>query len=451
LSRSAHSKPRVRRLPIALLTAALAVLPAAAALAASDPSPAGAPATTAGAPDTTIDDGPSGSIATVTASFEFSSPDAASRFQCSFDSAPFAACASPQALYNLGRGAHTFRVRAIDASGTADPTPASRTFAVDTSPPETSTQPPPATGTSGIGGATDETATTSQTTSSSNHSLKRSAPEPVPAWYMTARGIRDLRRQARNDACAFARRQSNNTRVLLLDFGKAVKHHGEFGARLRAGRHFSNHDILSALRSAAERYRSNSKCYSRGSVRITYGNTNNMPSWMSRPKVRKAGRRQAMMANRLRKYQRRQGRRFRHEGVAVAGDIEPQWNKPRVSKSLVRGATLHKRGGLYFNYGAASQCPPETSTCANNWSFKNLGQVSYGGVKRSLPEIYRAVHVKQWTNVRRRWNNQHHRHHFCFYGTTATPGFPLTASQGWTRLAASNRCVQEELVNIREQ
>jgi len=61
------------------------------------------------------------------------------------------------------------------------------------------------------------------------------------------------------------------------------------------------------------------------------------------------------------------------------------------------------------------------------------------------------VHVKQWTNVRRRWNNQHRHRHFCFYGTTATPGFPLSNREGWARLAANNRCVQDELVNIREQ
>ena len=158
-----------------------------------------------------------------------------------------------------------------------------------------------------------------------------------------------------------------------------------------------------------------------------------------------------MMANRLRKYERHHGRHYRHEGVSVAGDIEPQWNKPRVSKSLVHGATHKARGGLWFNYGAASQCPPETSSCANNWSLKSLGQVSYGGVKRSLPEIYRGVHVKQWTNVRRRWNNQHRHRHYCFYGTTATPGFPLKAGEGWSRLAADNRCVKDELVNIREQ
>jgi hypothetical protein len=464
------------------------------------------------APEASIDSGPSGPTNDPRPSFTFSSPDASAAFACSFDVSPaFAACSgagTDQPVADLPDGSYTFSVEATDPAGNA--TTAARDFSVDTRAPTVTVESGPTgatddprptfafaspddsatfacsidAGEPGFGPCTGDrtdrppadleagphtfrveatdpagnsaVATRSfelRETGSQGESLakyKRSAPKPVPAWYMTARGRRDLQRQARSDACAFARRQSNRTRVLLLDFGKADKHHGEFGARLRTGPHFSNQEILRAMKSAANRYRSRD-CYSRGSVRITYGNTNNMSNWLSRSKVRKAGRRQAMMANRLHKYQRRHGRRYRHEGVAVAGDIEPQWNKPRVTKSLVRGATAHKRGGLYFNYGAASQCPPETSTCANNWSVKNLGQVSFGGVKRSLPEIYRAVHVKQWTNVRRRWNNQHRFNHYCFYGTTATPGFPLSNREGWARLRANNRCVQEELVNIREQ
>jgi hypothetical protein len=358
--------------------------------------------------------------------FTFASPDPTATFACSIDAGTpsFGPCSGDgthQPDADLDDGAHTFRVEATDPAGNS--AIATRKFEVGDA----------------------------QSGAESKRSLRSSAPQPVPAWYMTARGRGDLRRQARNDACAFARRQPNRTRVLLMDFGKADKHDGKFGARLRTGPHFSNQEILTALKAAADAYRSNGQCYSRGSVRITYGNTNNMSNWMSRSKVRKAGRRQAMMANRLGKYARRKGRHYRHTGVAVAGDIEPQWNKPRVTKSLVRGATAHGRGGLYFNYGAASQCPPETSRCANNWSVRNLGQVSFGGVKRPLPEIYRPVHVKQWTNVRRRWNNQHRYHHYCFYGATATPGFPLSNRKGWTRLNATNRCVKDELVNIREQ
>ncbi len=376
------------------------------------------------APTVSVESGPTGSTDDPRPTFAFASPDATAAFACSIDTghADFGPCSgdlTDEPASGLGPDDYTFRVQATDPAGNA--TVATREFEV---------QDPEA---------------------EAKGSFKSSAPQPVPAWYMTARGRGDLKRQARNDACAFARRQPNRTRVLLMDFGKADKHHGEFGARLRSGSHFSNQEILAALKSAADSYRSNGRCYSRGSVRITYGNTNNMPNWLSRKKVRKAGRKQAMMANRLSKYARRKGRHYRHTGVGVAGDIEPQWNKPRVSKSLVHGATAHERGGLYFNYGAASQCPPETSKCANNWSVRNLGQVSYGGVKRPLPEIYRPVHVKQWTNVRRRWNNQHRYHHFCFYGATATPGFPLSNRKGWARLDANNRCVKAELVNIREQ
>jgi hypothetical protein len=598
LFRSSAGRQRVRRLPIALLAAVILALPAAVALAASEPPGTGVPPDAAGTPDTRIDSGPAGPTANPSPWFSFSSPQETSRFGCSLDAAPFAACASPQALTQLPDGSHTFRVRAIDASGVADPTPASSTFAVDTTPPDVfidsgpagpvndpvptfafssadasatfacslGAEPPafapcPETGTyqpatpladgsydfsvratdpagnsatadrqfsvdthppevaveSGPSGTTgdaqptftfaspDTSATlscsidtgdpsfapcsgdrsdqaaspladgsytfrvqatdpagntavatrsfavaTTDQAAASKTSFKSSAPKPVPAWYMTARGERDLKRQARNDACAFARRQPNRTRVLLLDFGKATRHQGDFGTQLRTGPHFSNQDILHALKAAAHAYRTNGHCYRRGSVRITYGNTNNMPNWMGRRNIRKAGRRQARMAHRLEKYQRAHGRHYKHEGVAVAGDIEPQWNKPKASTSLVSGATFRHRGGLYYNYGAATQCPPETSTCANSWSVRDLGLVSYGGVKRPLPEIYRPVHAKQWTRVRRRWNHRH-RAHFCFSGTTATPGFALSGRKGWAELRAMNKCVQHELVSIQEQ
>jgi hypothetical protein len=265
---------------------------------------------------------------------------------------------------------------------------------------------------------------------------------------MTARGAGDLKRQARNDACAFAKRQTNTTRVLLMDFGKSERHDGHWGTQLRTGPHFTNQHILDALKAGAHVYRGHGPCYTRGSVRFTYGNTNNLPEWMSNRAARQAGRRQARMANRLQKYQVRQG--FHYQGVAVAGDIEPQWNPPKITKDMVQGATAHKRGGLYFNYGAASECPPEGKRCAKGWDVKDLATVSYGGIRRALPEIYRRVHAKQWTRVRRYWNNNHKRR-FCFYGATSTPGFPVSMRESWARLRAKNRCVKRELVNIREQ
>jgi hypothetical protein len=271
------------------------------------------------------------------------------------------------------------------------------------------------------------------------------APKPVPAWYMTARTVGDLEAQAAADACAFARAQPAKSRVLLLDFGKADKYAGRFGAQLRTGPHFSNADILGALKAAADRYPSFG-CYVQGSARITYGNTNNMPETMDESDVRKAGFRQALTAHRLRDYEQRLG--YDNEGAAVAGDIEPQWNLPGITKALVDTAA-NGSGGLYFDYGAASECPPEGPSCSNHWDLGDLGQVSFGGVKKPLPEIYRPVHAKQWRRVRQRWDSRHGGT-YCFYGVTATPGFPLSPAEGWRRLAGRNPCVNRELVEIRD-
>jgi hypothetical protein len=82
------------------------------------------------APETTITSGPSGTLGTAAASFTFSSSEPGSAFECRIDAAPFAACTSPKAFSALANGSHTFEVRAIDAAGNADPSPASRTWTV---------------------------------------------------------------------------------------------------------------------------------------------------------------------------------------------------------------------------------------------------------------------------------------------------------------------------------
>src|SRR6185503_180005 len=69
------------------------------------------------------------------ASFSFSATAAGATFQCSLDGAAFSVCTSPQALTGLPDGAHTFAVQATDTSAIADPTPATRTWTVDTTAP----------------------------------------------------------------------------------------------------------------------------------------------------------------------------------------------------------------------------------------------------------------------------------------------------------------------------
>jgi hypothetical protein len=62
-------------------------------------------------------------------SFTLTSTEAGSTFECSLDGAGFAPCASPFAT-TAKRGSHTLTVRAKDASGNLDATPASFTFRV---------------------------------------------------------------------------------------------------------------------------------------------------------------------------------------------------------------------------------------------------------------------------------------------------------------------------------
>ncbi len=88
-------------------------------------------------PDTTIDSGPSGPTADNTPTFGFSSVEVGATFECRVDAAAFAACTSPHTPATLGDGPHTLEVRALDALDNADASPASRSFSVDTTPPET--------------------------------------------------------------------------------------------------------------------------------------------------------------------------------------------------------------------------------------------------------------------------------------------------------------------------
>jgi hypothetical protein len=81
-------------------------------------------------PDTTIQTGPSGTMSARSASFTFGATEAASTFECSLDGAAFEACSSPRSYSGLTPGAHTFEVRALDAAGNRDASPASRTWTV---------------------------------------------------------------------------------------------------------------------------------------------------------------------------------------------------------------------------------------------------------------------------------------------------------------------------------
>ena len=62
--------------------------------------------------------------------FKFKSSEPGSSFECKLDKKPFKPCKSPKKLKRLKKGKHKFRVRAIDAAGNTDASPAKDKFKV---------------------------------------------------------------------------------------------------------------------------------------------------------------------------------------------------------------------------------------------------------------------------------------------------------------------------------
>ncbi|MEO3924804.1 right-handed parallel beta-helix repeat-containing protein [Micromonosporaceae bacterium B7E4] len=82
------------------------------------------------APETSLGTTPPASTTSPTASFTFTATEPGSTFECALDAAAFGPCVSPVNYPGLAVGAHQFRVRAVDAAGNTDPTPASHTWTV---------------------------------------------------------------------------------------------------------------------------------------------------------------------------------------------------------------------------------------------------------------------------------------------------------------------------------
>jgi hypothetical protein len=82
-------------------------------------------------PDTQLDSTPpEEQPSSANATFTFSSTEGGATFECDLDGAGFRACVSPSTMTGLSMGTHTFQVRARDAVGNLDATPASHTWAV---------------------------------------------------------------------------------------------------------------------------------------------------------------------------------------------------------------------------------------------------------------------------------------------------------------------------------
>ena len=86
-------------------------------------------------PQTSIGSGPAGDTTQRVVSFAFSSSEAGSSFQCKLDSGSWADCDSPQSYSGLAVADHSFSVKATDAAGNVDASPATRSWTVEATPP----------------------------------------------------------------------------------------------------------------------------------------------------------------------------------------------------------------------------------------------------------------------------------------------------------------------------
>ncbi len=81
-------------------------------------------------PETTITSGPSERTRDRTPAFGFDASPPGKRFECKVDTEDFAGCTSPFKTARLSLGLHVFKVRAIDAAGNIEVSPAVRAFRV---------------------------------------------------------------------------------------------------------------------------------------------------------------------------------------------------------------------------------------------------------------------------------------------------------------------------------
>ncbi len=95
----------------------------------ADVSSCNPPAGDTNPPDTTITKRPKDKTKKKTATFEFSSSESGATFECGLDGGAFAPCTSPDTL-KVKKGKHSFEVRARDAAGNVDGSPATDSWKV---------------------------------------------------------------------------------------------------------------------------------------------------------------------------------------------------------------------------------------------------------------------------------------------------------------------------------
>ncbi len=125
------------------------------------------------APNTAITSGPPATTTSTTVSIAFSATESGSTFDCKLDSSSWSDCTSATTYSGLAVGSHSFSVKATDAAGNTDATPATDAWTVQATtppPPPADTTPPNTTISSGPAGTTTATSASLAFTSSESGS-----------------------------------------------------------------------------------------------------------------------------------------------------------------------------------------------------------------------------------------------------------------------------------------
>jgi hypothetical protein len=100
------------------------------AMAPTEKSCSGGDGVASDAPNTKIKKRPKNRSDDTSPTFKFKSTETGSKFKCKLDRKKFRKCRSPKTYHELDPGKHTFKVKAIDADGNVDKTPAKDGFKV---------------------------------------------------------------------------------------------------------------------------------------------------------------------------------------------------------------------------------------------------------------------------------------------------------------------------------
>lgn len=145
--------------------------------------------------------------------FGFIADEPDSTFECALDGGAWKECTSPKAYAMLADGGHTFRARATDQLGNTDPSPASRSFTVDTSSP-----PPPPPSDTRVDGKATASKTQKQKGKKKSYRLRKQTSS-VPADGTNNLKLKPSSKDAKKIAKALREKQKTkaNVAVELVD------------------------------------------------------------------------------------------------------------------------------------------------------------------------------------------------------------------------------------------